>query len=119
MEKTGRLKQVDNRIITLKRETNKLKDILAESGTYQVCLMNQNSALKQLVLNSFPPGFQGFLTSLSPESWRNRTTKSGGGGGTATGASGTLTPTGGAGGGGGTSPRPSAGGLKQVSTAIH
>ena len=40
MEKTGRLKQVDNRIITLKRETNKLKDILAESGTYQVCLMN-------------------------------------------------------------------------------
>ena len=119
MEKTGRLKQVDNRIITLKRETNKLKDILAESGTYQVCLMNKNSTLRQLVLYSNPPGFQGFLTSLSPESWRNRTTKSGGGGGTATGASGTLTPTGGAGGGGGTSPRPSAGGLKQVFTAIH
>ena len=41
------MKQVDNRIITLKREINKLKDILAESGTYQ-----------------------GFLTSLSPDSWR-------------------------------------------------
>ena len=36
--------------MTLKREINKLKDILAESGTYQ-----------------------GFLTSLSPEAWRNKT----------------------------------------------
>ena len=35
MEKTSRLKVVDNRIVSLKRETNKLKDILAESGTYQ------------------------------------------------------------------------------------
>ena len=43
------MKQVDNRIVTLKREINKLKDILAEYGTYQ-----------------------GFLSSLSPESWKKQ-----------------------------------------------
>ena len=47
MEKAAALKQVDNRILTLKRDINKLKDSLAEYGTYQ-----------------------GFLFSLSPESWR-------------------------------------------------
>ena len=30
------LKQVDNRIIALKRDINKLKDILVEYGTYEV-----------------------------------------------------------------------------------
>ena len=43
------MKQVDNRIITLKREISKLKDILAEYGTYQ-----------------------GFLSDLSPQSWRDK-----------------------------------------------
>jgi hypothetical protein len=36
MEKATALKQVDNRIIALKRDINKLKDVLAEYGTYQV-----------------------------------------------------------------------------------
>ena len=49
MQKTTKLKQVDNRIITLKREISKLKDILAEYGTYQ-----------------------GFLSDLSPQSWRDK-----------------------------------------------
>ena len=48
-QKTTKLKQVDNRIITLKREISKLKDILAEYGTYQ-----------------------GFLSDLSPQSWRDK-----------------------------------------------
>lgn len=37
MEKATALKQVDNRIIALKRDINKLKDVLAEYGTYEVC----------------------------------------------------------------------------------
>ena len=49
IEKTTKLKQVDNRIITLKREISKLKDILAEYGTYQ-----------------------GFLSDLSPSTWRDK-----------------------------------------------
>lgn len=49
MQKTAKLKQVDNRIITLKREISKLKDILAEYGTYQ-----------------------GFLSDLSPQSFREK-----------------------------------------------
>ena len=49
VQKTTKLKQVDNRIITLKREISKLKDILAEYGTYQ-----------------------GFLSDLSPQSWRDK-----------------------------------------------
>ena len=36
LEKAQTLKQVDNRIIALKRDINKLKDILAEYGTYEV-----------------------------------------------------------------------------------
>ena len=36
LEKAGALKQVDNRIIALKRDINKLKDVLAEYGTYEV-----------------------------------------------------------------------------------
>ena len=36
LEKAQNLKQVDNRIIALKRDINKLKDILAEYGTYEV-----------------------------------------------------------------------------------
>jgi hypothetical protein len=47
VEKAANLKQVDNRNLTLKRDINKLKDSLVEYGTYQ-----------------------GFLFSLSPESWR-------------------------------------------------
>jgi len=35
VEKAAKLKQVDNRIITLKRDISKLKDSLAEYGTYQ------------------------------------------------------------------------------------
>ena len=30
------MKQVDNRIIALKRDINKLKDVLVEYGTYEV-----------------------------------------------------------------------------------
>lgn len=55
MEKAARLKLADNRIVTLKREINKLKDILAEYGTYQ-----------------------GFLTSLSPDSWKSKQVGRGG-----------------------------------------
>jgi hypothetical protein len=47
VEKAAVLKKVDNRILTLKRDISKLKDSLAEYGTYQ-----------------------GFLFSLSPEAWR-------------------------------------------------
>ena len=36
LEKAMALKQVDNRIIALKRDINKLKDILVEYGTYEV-----------------------------------------------------------------------------------
>ena len=36
LEKAAALKQVDNRIIALKRDINKLKDVLAEYGTYEV-----------------------------------------------------------------------------------
>jgi hypothetical protein len=36
LEKALALKQVDNRIIALKRDINKLKDILVEYGTYEV-----------------------------------------------------------------------------------
>ena len=49
VQKTTKLKQVDNRIITLKREISKLKDILAEYGTYQ-----------------------GFLSDLSPQTFREK-----------------------------------------------
>ena len=40
LEKAGALKQVDNRIIALKRDINKLKDVLAEYGTYEVSEKN-------------------------------------------------------------------------------
>ena len=36
LEKATELKQIDNRIIALKRDINKLKDVLAEYGTYEV-----------------------------------------------------------------------------------
>ena len=41
LEKAGALKQVDNRIIALKRDINKLKDVLAEYGTYEVSEKNR------------------------------------------------------------------------------
>ena len=40
LEKAAALKQVDNRIIALKRDINKLKDVLAEYGTYEVSEKN-------------------------------------------------------------------------------
>eukprot|EP00093_Oithona_nana_P013472 13472.XXX_1034541_1032957_1 [CDS] Oithona nana genome sequencing. len=52
LEKAGALKQVDNRIIALKRDINKLKDVLVEYGTYER-----------------------FLYSMSPSAWRQLTSE--------------------------------------------
>lgn len=47
MEKAAAIKDTDDKIVSLKREINNLKDVLAEYGT-----------------------LESFLFSLSPESWR-------------------------------------------------
>ena len=46
---------MDNRIIALKRDINKLKDVLAEYGTYEVSEKKKlaNNSSNKKVLNSF------------------------------------------------------------------
>ena len=76
LEKAGALKQVDNRIIALKRDINKLKDVLAEYGTYEVSEKNwpTTAATKKFWTLSFLC-LQRFLYSMSPSAWRQLTSE--------------------------------------------
>ena len=78
LEKAGALKQVDNRIIALKRDINKLKDVLVEYGTYEVSekkLANMTTAAKKFWTLSSSLCLQRFLHSMSPSAWRQLTSE--------------------------------------------
>ena len=62
MEKAAALKQVDNRIIALKRDINKLKDLLGEYGNYEVTDKIERSEGERNIDQLFSYVCRGFYT---------------------------------------------------------